>query len=64
QQAITGSWAEAKPGDPPPLTVRGLELFKKEFMQLFGWEVDGVDYEAPVDFLPDLGDRVVQLVED
>ncbi len=64
QQAITGSWDEAKPGDPPPLTGRGLELFKKEFMQLFGWQVDGVDYEAEVDFLPNLGDGVVQLVDD
>ncbi len=64
QKAITGSWADAKPGDPPPLTVRGLELFKKEFMQLFGWEVDGVDYEAPAEFLPDLGEGVVQLVDE
>lgn len=64
QQAIRDSWAEARPGDPPPLTARGLELFKREFMQLYGWEVDGVDYEAEAEFLPDLGPGVVQLVED
>jgi len=64
QQAITASWADARPGDPPPLTARGLELFKQQFMQLYGWQVDGVDYETPVDFLPEFADGVVQLIDE
>jgi hypothetical protein len=55
---------DAKPGAVPERTARGLELFKKEFMQLFGWQVDGVDYDAPVDFAPALGEDqgVVHLI--
>jgi len=66
QKVLAGNWADAKPGTPPALTTRGLELFKKEFMQLFGWDVDGVDYEAAVDFAPELGDAqgVVHLIDE
>ncbi|MCP4039521.1 MAG: hypothetical protein GY733_21440, partial [bacterium] len=60
------SWEGARVGEPPALTARGLELFKREFLQLYGWEVDGVDYEAAVDFAPELGEAqgVVRLVEE
>jgi len=66
QRAIADSWQGAAPGEAPPVTARGLELFKKEFLRLYGWEVDGVDYEAPVDFAPALGEAqgVVQLIDD
>ena len=66
QSTIGALWAEAKPGAVPALTARGLELFKKEFMQLYGWQVDGVDYEAPVEFAPPLGDdqRVWHLIDE
>ncbi|MCS5619433.1 MAG: hypothetical protein NZ808_06200 [Myxococcota bacterium] len=64
QTAIGALWGDAKPGAVPERTARGLELFKKEFMQLFGWQVDGVDYDAPVDFAPALGEDqgVVHLI--
>ena len=29
------------------MTARGLARFRTEYAQLFGWEVEGVDYEAP-----------------
>ncbi len=66
QKAIAESWEGARVGEPPALTARGLELFKREFLQLYGWEVDGVDYEAAVDFAPELGEAqgVVRLVEE
>lgn len=66
QHAIGELWTAAKPGAVPALTARGLELFKREFMQLYGWEVEGVDYEAPVEFSPDLGDAqgVVHLIRE
>ncbi|MFT5443741.1 MAG: enoyl-[acyl-carrier protein] reductase/trans-2-enoyl-CoA reductase (NAD+) [Myxococcota bacterium] len=64
QEEIRGLWEGAKPGEAPPVTARGLALFKRDFMQLFGWEVEGVDYEAAVEFAPDLGDRVVNLIKE
>ena len=66
QTAVTGLWNDAKPGEVPALTARGLELFKKQFMQLYGWQVDGVDYDAPADFLPPLGEDqgVIHLIEE
>jgi enoyl-[acyl-carrier protein] reductase/trans-2-enoyl-CoA reductase (NAD+) len=66
QTAIGALWEDAKPGAVPERTARGLELFKKEFMQLFGWQVDGVDYDAPVDFAPALGEDqgVVHLISE
>ena len=66
QAAVTGLWNDAKPGKVPPLTSRGLDLFKKEYMQLYGWQVDGVDYEAPAEFAPPLGEKqgVIQLISD
>lgn len=66
QSALRESWEAAKPGDVPPLTARGLELFKKEYMQLYGWQVDGVDYESPVDFAPELGEKqgVIHLIDE
>ncbi len=66
QSAVRELWELAKPGEVPPLTARGLELFKKEFLQRYGWEVDGVDYEAATDFAPALGEKegVIHLVDD
>jgi enoyl-[acyl-carrier protein] reductase/trans-2-enoyl-CoA reductase (NAD+) len=66
QSRLRELWESAKPGEVPPLTARGLELFKKQFMQLFGWQVDGVDYEAAVDFAPELGEKqgVVHLIDE
>jgi enoyl-[acyl-carrier protein] reductase/trans-2-enoyl-CoA reductase (NAD+) len=65
QSAVRGLWEAAKPGEVPALTARGLELFKKDFMQLFGWSVDGVDYETAVDFAPELGEAqgVIHLID-
>jgi enoyl-[acyl-carrier protein] reductase/trans-2-enoyl-CoA reductase (NAD+) len=65
QTAVRSLWDEAKPGAVAPLTARGLELFKTEFMQLFGWEVPGVDYEAATEFAPELGEKqgVINLLE-
>ncbi|MBJ19617.1 MAG: enoyl-[acyl-carrier-protein] reductase FabV [bacterium] len=65
QTPLRELWETAQPGAVAPLTARGLELFKKEFMQLYGWEVDGVDYEAATDFAPPLGEKegVVHLIE-
>lgn len=66
QSALRELWESAKPGEVPPLTARGLELFKQEFMRLYGWEVAGVDYEAAVDFAPALGEQegVVHLIDE
>jgi len=65
QSAIRKLWNEAQPGPVAPLTARGLELFRTEFMQLYGWEVPGVDYEAPTEFAPELGEKqgVINLLE-
>lgn len=66
QSALRELWESAKPGEVSPLTARGLELFKQEFMRLYGWEVAGVDYEAAVDFAPALGEQegVVHLIDE
>jgi len=66
QSALTGLWENAKPGAVTELTARGLEIFKKEFMQLYGWQVDGVDYAAAVEFTPPMGEEqgIVRLIED
>ena len=66
QAKLRELWAAGKVGEVPALTTRGLTLFKREFMRLYGWEVDGVDYEAPVDFAPALGEPegVTHLIEE
>ncbi len=65
QVAIRDLWTSAKSGPVTALTARGHELFRTEFMRLYGWEVPGVDYEAETDFAPPLGDKqgVVHLLE-
>ena len=47
QEAIAALWEEQGEADPPEVTARGLARFRTEYAQLFGWEVEGVDYEAP-----------------
>jgi sugar/nucleoside kinase (ribokinase family) len=43
-----------------------INLFKEEFMHLFGWQVEGVDYSAEYEFATELGEAqgVVQLIEE
>jgi enoyl-[acyl-carrier protein] reductase/trans-2-enoyl-CoA reductase (NAD+) len=56
QAAIASTWAAA--GDAPSATtLAGLERFRSEYLQLYGWGVDGVDYEAPCLVDPPLGDQ-------
>jgi enoyl-[acyl-carrier protein] reductase/trans-2-enoyl-CoA reductase (NAD+) len=56
QAAIASTWATA--GDAPgATTLAGLERFRSEYFQLYGWGVDGVDYEAPCLVDPPLGDQ-------
>ena len=66
QQAIADCWAHDEPGAPPAATSAGFEHFKVEYMNLFGWQVDGVDYAAPVALDPALvdGKRVIDLIGD
>jgi enoyl-[acyl-carrier protein] reductase/trans-2-enoyl-CoA reductase (NAD+) len=66
QAKLRELWESGKVGETPALTARGLELFKAEFMRLYGWQVEGVDYEAPVDFAPALGESegVIHLIEE
>ncbi len=46
QARIRELWEDQTPGEPSPNTAAGLARFKVEYMNLFGWEVEGVDYEA------------------
>jgi enoyl-[acyl-carrier protein] reductase/trans-2-enoyl-CoA reductase (NAD+) len=64
QAAIARLWQHQEPGPPDPVTSRGFERFKREYMALFGWEVEGVDYDAPCLVDPPLGaeQRVVDLI--
>jgi enoyl-[acyl-carrier protein] reductase/trans-2-enoyl-CoA reductase (NAD+) len=66
QSAIQGMWNDAQVGAAPERTAHGLEIFKREYMNLYGWGVDGVDYEAAYDFAPELGEArgVIQLIEE
>jgi enoyl-[acyl-carrier protein] reductase/trans-2-enoyl-CoA reductase (NAD+) len=66
QSAIAECWSHDEPGEPPAATAAGFERFKVEYMNLYGWEVDGVDYEAAAEFEPPLvdGERVIDLIGD
>ena len=66
QGKLRDLWESGKEGEVPALTARGLELFKQEFMRLYGWEVEGVDYDAPADFAPVLGEEegVIHLIDE
>jgi enoyl-[acyl-carrier protein] reductase/trans-2-enoyl-CoA reductase (NAD+) len=55
QSAIRELWSHREPGTPPELTRAGLEVFKGEYMKLYGWGVEGVDYEAGYVVDPVLG---------
>jgi enoyl-[acyl-carrier protein] reductase/trans-2-enoyl-CoA reductase (NAD+) len=55
QGAIAELWEHLEPGAPPELTRSGLEAFKVEYMKLYGWSVDGVDYDATYVVDPELG---------
>jgi enoyl-[acyl-carrier protein] reductase/trans-2-enoyl-CoA reductase (NAD+) len=64
QKAIAECWSHDVPGAPPAVTAAGFERFKVEYMNLYGWQVDGVDYTAPVEVDPPLvdGERVIDLI--
>jgi enoyl-[acyl-carrier protein] reductase/trans-2-enoyl-CoA reductase (NAD+) len=65
QEAIAELWSHDQPGAPDAVTASGLERFRSEYSRLYGWGVDGVDYEAPVVADPQLGadERVFNLIE-
>ena len=46
QDAVTQSWAAISNETLADLT--DLEGYKQEFLNLFGFEIDGVDYDADV----------------
>ena len=54
QAAIAELWRSDRPGVAPETTRIGLERFRSEYMQLYGWQVDGVDYEQGCRVDPDL----------
>jgi enoyl-[acyl-carrier protein] reductase/trans-2-enoyl-CoA reductase (NAD+) len=66
QQAISRVWQDAGGDAPSPITVAGLDRFRREYYQLYGWEVEGVDYESPCTVDPPLGERpgVVDLLSE
>ena len=66
QAAIQECWTSAELGPAGGSTERGLEIFKGEYMRLYGWDVDGVDYEAAYDFAPELGEAqgVIDLLDE
>ncbi len=64
QHAIQACWQDAEAGPASGSTIVGLERFKREYMQLHGWEVEGVDYSAAFDFDPPLDSGIVRLLED
>ena len=47
QQEVTELWSQGTTENLRELS--DFEGYKREFMQLFGFEVDGVDYEADTD---------------
>lgn len=64
QSSIEALWQRQESGEPDPLTAAGFARFKREYAMLYGWEVEGVDYEAPCRVDPDLGEaqRVIDLL--
>jgi enoyl-[acyl-carrier protein] reductase/trans-2-enoyl-CoA reductase (NAD+) len=63
QKLIQEQWLNAEVGPATGISERGLAVFKREFLHLYGWEVDGVDYSAACEWEPDLGDPMVDLLE-
>jgi enoyl-[acyl-carrier protein] reductase/trans-2-enoyl-CoA reductase (NAD+) len=55
QAAIAELWSNQQPGVPDEVTRAGFERFKRDYARLYGWEVDGVDYEAACTVDPELG---------
>ncbi len=64
QRAIEQAW-HVREGPAPEVTRVGLERFKREYMQLYGWGVDGVDYTAACTVDPPLDEAmgVVDLID-
>lgn len=64
QAVIRGLWENQTPGPPDDVTAIGFARFKREYANLFGWEVDGVDYEAPCEPAPALAEseHVIDLI--
>ncbi len=64
QDSIRSLWSNETAGPPDPVTATGFGRFKREYANLFGWEVEGVDYQAPCVIDPALGvaERVVDLI--
>ena len=54
QGAIAALWQNQQPGSPDAPTRAGLDRFRLEYQRLYGWGVDGVDYEAAYLVDPDL----------
>jgi trans-2-enoyl-CoA reductase len=54
QSAIAELWRNQQPGPPDEITLVGFARFKRDYAQLYGWEVDGVDYEMPYTVDPPL----------
>jgi enoyl-[acyl-carrier protein] reductase/trans-2-enoyl-CoA reductase (NAD+) len=65
QDAIAALWENQTPGTPDPVTRAGLERFRSEYYKLYGWGVEGVDYEAAYLADPDVVNDpgVVDLLE-
>lgn len=65
QSEIEKLWQLQESGDPDPVTQAGFARFKREYSMLYGWEVEGVDYEAayPVDPAMGPAQRVIDLLE-
>jgi len=66
QDAIHSLWQVPESDGPAAATRLGLERFRRAYLQLYGWEVEGVDYESACTVDPPLGERpgVVDLLRD
>jgi enoyl-[acyl-carrier protein] reductase/trans-2-enoyl-CoA reductase (NAD+) len=66
QAAIATLGENQTPGVPAPMTTAGFARFKHEYEMLYGWGVDGVDYEAAYTADPPLTENpgVVDLLGD
>ncbi len=66
QSAIEELWQVQESGDPDPMTAQGFARFKREYNMLYGWGVEGVDYEAACRVDPEMGpeQRVMDLLSE
>jgi len=66
QAAVQELWLSAEPGPAVGVTHAGLEAFRRIYHHLYGWQVPGVDYEAPAEFAPQLDAEsgVIDLLEE